>query len=84
MKYPNLVFAIAKRRFAHYEIAVAVGMSEWRFSRCLNGRSSFAPHEKTRIAEALNYDIAWLFESVIPRPTRADEQTRGRLARAGA
>lgn len=68
MKFPNLVYAISLQRKPHYEIARAVGISEWGFSRLLNGRSEFTPTERRRIAEVLGLDEGWLFET--PRPPR--------------
>src|SRR5882762_10464234 len=70
MKFPNLVYAISLRRQTHYEIAQAVGMSEWRFSRLLNGRSEFTPIEREHVARTLNFDESWLFQKVMP-PARA-------------
>jgi hypothetical protein len=66
MRYPNLVWAIEKKRFAHYEVAAIVKIERTRFSRCLHGVSEFAPHEMTRIGEALGYTAAWLFSE--PKP----------------
>jgi hypothetical protein len=66
VKFPNLVYAISLRRQTHYEIAQVVGMSEWRFSRLLNGRSQFTPVEREQLARALNFDEAWLFQRVMP------------------
>jgi hypothetical protein len=66
MKFPNLVYAISLKRMPHYQIAHASRISEWRFSRLLNGRSEAAPAERNRIAEALGFDETWLFE--VPRP----------------
>jgi len=66
MRYPNLVWAIEKKRFAHYEVAAIVKIERTRFSRCLHGVSEFAPHEMTRIVEALGYTAAWLFSE--PKP----------------
>jgi hypothetical protein len=68
MKYPNLVWAIEKKRFAHYEVAAEVKVERTRFSRCLHGAAEFAPHEMTRIGEALGYSAEWLFAA--PRPLK--------------
>jgi len=48
------------------EFAARVGMDSSRFSRCLRGRFEFAPHERQRIAEALDYPAEWLF--LTPEP----------------
>lgn len=69
MKFPNLVYAISLRRLPHYEIARSANISEWRFSRLLNGRSEFTLAERERIAAVLGLDQAWLFE--VPRPPKA-------------
>lgn len=66
MKFPNLVYAISIRRQPHYEIAQVVGISEWRFSRLLNGRSDFTRVEREQVARALNFDESWLFQTVMP------------------
>lgn len=66
MRYPNLVWAIEKKRFAHYEVAALVKIERTRFSRCLHGVSDFVPHEMTRISEALGYTAAWLFSELKP------------------
>lgn len=67
-KYPNLVWAIQKRRLAHYELAAELKIERTRFSRCLHGAVELAPHEMTRIGEALGYSAEWLFAE--PRPIR--------------
>ncbi len=69
MRYPNLVWAIEKKRFAHYEVAALVKIERTRFSRCLHGVSDFAPHEITRIGEALGYRAEWLF--LEPKPPKS-------------
>jgi hypothetical protein len=69
MQYPNLVWAIGRRRLAHYEIAAQVNMSESRFSRCLTGRAPFSTEERQRLASCLLYPVSWLFQTVSP-PSR--------------
>jgi len=68
MKFPNLVYAISLKRLPHYEIARAADISEWRFSRLLNGRSEFSSVECERLAQVLGFDRDWLFDS--PEPPR--------------
>jgi hypothetical protein len=68
MKFPNLVYAISLKRLPHYEIAQSARISEWRFSRLLNGRSECTPAERLRIADALGFDQGWLFET--PKPPK--------------
>ena len=80
MRFPNLVYAISLKRLPHYEIAQAVGMSEWRFSRLLNGRSELRDAERKRIAEVLGFDVGWLFERPQPKPRAFDTETTGAVA----
>jgi hypothetical protein len=68
MKFPNLVYAISLKRLPHYEIARAAEISEWRFSRLLNGRGEFSPVERERLAQVLSFDRDWLFDT--PKPPR--------------
>jgi len=69
MRYPNLVWAIEKKRLAHYEVAAQVKIERTRFSRCLHGLTEFAPHEMTRIGEELGYSAEWLF--IEPKPPKS-------------
>jgi len=68
MKYPNLVWAIEKKRLAHYELSAQVKIERTRFSRCLHGAAELAPHEMVRIGEALGYSTEWLFAE--PKPPK--------------
>ncbi len=68
MKFPNLVYAISLKHLPHYEIAQAARISEWRFSRLLNGRIECTPAERARIADAVGFDQGWLFET--PKPPK--------------
>src|SRR5690348_8304761 len=70
MRFPNLVYAISLRRMTHYEAAQAAGLSEWRFSRLLNGRTEFSPAERKCLTEVLGFDEGWLFARPAP-PSRA-------------
>lgn len=74
MKFPNVAYAISFRRKPHYEVAQAAGISEWRLSRLLNGRSAFTSAERERLAEALGFEQEWLFEASRP-PSRAFRST---------
>ena len=67
MKFPNLYWAMQKKRLAHYEAAASIKVDPSRFSRCLNGRAEFAPHEQTRLSELLGFDPSWLFTEPLPR-----------------
>ena len=73
MRYPNLSWAISNRRHAHYEVAQACGMSEWRFSRAVSGRCDFAPEEQEKIASFLSYAAGWLFAA--PKPPSSKPAT---------
>jgi hypothetical protein len=76
MKYPNLVWAIEKKRLAHYELSAQVKIERTRFSRCLHGAAEFAPHEMTRIGEVLGYSVQWLFsEPKPPKPRICESET---------
>jgi len=66
MRFPNLVWSIAQHRLAHYEAAAGAAMSPSRFSRCLNGRSTFSRDERTRLANNLGYGESWLFKEPHP------------------
>ena len=68
MRFPYLVWAIEDKRLRHYELADRAGISSFRFSRCLRGRSEFDATERRRIAEALGYPEAWLFARPTPPP----------------
>lgn len=68
MKFPNLVYAISLKHRPHYEVAQEAKISEWRFSRQLNGRTEISPTERERIAQVLGFDRDWLFET--PKPPR--------------
>ena len=66
MQYPNLAWAIAVRNSTHYATAAAVGLSESRFSRAMNGRVRFSTEERKRIARLLGYPERWLFTEARP------------------
>jgi hypothetical protein len=70
MRFPNLVWAIEDKRLRHYEVADRSGVSTFRFSRCLRGRSEFEARERSRIAEVLGYPETWLFSQPMP-PARS-------------
>lgn len=72
MKYPNLAWAAAQRRLAHYQLALDAGMSESKFSRGLNGRNEFSAEERVEIAEVLGYPEKFLFKEVSPPPAGPD------------
>ena len=74
MKFPNLIWAIARRRLAHYELAVAAELTETKFSKGLNGRVEFSPEERLRIAKVLGYEQDWLFQEIVPPAREADER----------
>lgn len=74
MKFPNLVYGISLRRMVHYEVAQSAKISEWRFSRLLNGRSESTPAERARIADVLGYPASWLFAHPAPPASRSVER----------
>ena len=73
MRFPNLVWAVAQRRMAHYELALVVNMGESRFSRAVNGRIEFSTEQREMITQALGYPETWLFREVIP-PKSVDRE----------
>jgi hypothetical protein len=73
MKYPNLIWAIGQRRYAHYEVARAAAMTESRFSRCLSGRFEFSGEEQREISALLDYSRDWLFAKITPPIGARDE-----------
>lgn len=73
MRFPNLAYAISLKRVPHYEIAQVTRISEWRFSRLLNGRSEVTSAERVRIAGVLGFDESWLFEQPTPKRPRIFE-----------
>jgi len=66
VKYPNVTWAIAKKRLAHYEVAEQVQIERTRFSRGLHGLTAFTAAEIVKISEVLGYSKEWLFSE--PRP----------------
>jgi hypothetical protein len=66
VRFPNLVWAIEEKRLRHYELADRAGVSTFRFSRCLRGRSEFEPAERQRIVEVLGFPEVWLFARPTP------------------
>ena len=78
MKYPHLFLVIRARGLAHFELAAALRRSPASFSRCINGKEEFAPHERTRLAERLGCDPGWLFEEIsIPPMPKAQPELAG-------
>ncbi len=73
MRFPNLLWALRNRRITNWELAQKIKMDPSRFSRCLNGRFEFAPHERNRIAELLGYERDWLF--ALPSPPLASARS---------
>jgi hypothetical protein len=80
VKFPNLYWAIDNRRLAHYEFSACVHMERTRFSRCLNGLTEFAPDEKDRIAEILEFPAEWLFLGAMPPRVRRVSSHSDKLA----
>ena len=62
MKFPNLAWAIAHRRFAQYEVGDAIGKRESAFSRAVNGRVEFTSEERAKITKLLGFPEPWLFQ----------------------
>jgi len=66
VRYPNLRYAASLKRLRNYELARAVGMSEWRLSRVLTGRAEFTPAEREKICSLLGFSADWLFANPVP------------------
>ena len=66
----NLKTALAASGTRQVDIALKLRITPSAFSEFVHGRRDLAPHLKTRIAEILNADPAWLFATrhVIPAP----------------
>ncbi len=75
MNFPHLLWAITNWG-PHYKLALAVGCSESRLSRCLYGRSTFTDEERASIARVLGLSEKWLFEEVEP-PVRTAPEAEG-------
>jgi hypothetical protein len=69
MRFPNVAWALAHRRIPQYTLAVIIGRSEARVSRCLAGRTDFNDSERRAISQALGFPETWLFEEVVPPPS---------------
>lgn len=66
MKFANLLWAITNDGRKQYRLAMAIGCSEVRFSRCLSGRSTFTQEEQEKMAGALGFSREWLFRKTKP------------------
>jgi hypothetical protein len=71
MKYLNLAWAI-RERGSQFRFALQLGESESWLSRRLTGRVGFTAEDRSRIAEALCYPEAWLFQTPEPPPRNGD------------
>ncbi len=67
-RFPNLNAALKYRRLRQGDLTEVLRCSEGAISRKLSGRAAFQDRERSRIAEALQFDREWLFKAVvIPR-----------------
>ena len=69
---PNLAAGMRVRGVRGYQVAQAAGVSEWGFSRFLNGRDQLTPAQRERIAAFLRADPSWLFCKTIKIPPLAE------------
>ena len=79
----NLKVALAMRRAKQAELAAELKVSTGFLSEVIHGRKQLAPHQRTRAAEFLGADEAWLFASVsIPmfRPRTSSEASSAAAA----
>lgn len=66
MRFPHLMWAIAREGFKQYELAARLDQSESHFSRCLSGRAEFSDRERALLAALLTYPESWLFREIVP------------------
>ncbi len=71
MIFPNLIWALKRRRLPQYVFAESVHIDKTRFSRAMSGIVQLTEIERERIAQALGYpeDEDWLFSR--PAPPRS-------------
>jgi hypothetical protein len=50
----NVKIAILQSRFRQYELAHALGISEYRLSRYVHGREQLRPEQEAKLAALLN------------------------------
>ncbi len=79
----NIKTALAARGMRQTQLAQTVGLPESTLSEFIHERCELAPHFRTRIAEALQADPAWLF-SRLTRIPELRPATAGELATATA
>lgn len=82
--FTNLLWALRDRSIPHYRAAIAIGMSESRFSRALRGLAAFTTEEQSKMAALVGYPESWLFAKVRPPRTQAfdtNHPTRGTTAK---
>jgi len=74
MRFPNLKTGMSHKHVPSCELARLLKISAANFSRSLHGYREFAPHERKRIAEFLQFNESWLFEETfIPATARFRE-----------
>ena len=79
----NLKAALAMRRATQAELAAELKISAGLLSEVIHGRKQLAPYQRTRAAEFLSADEAWLFVRVsIPtmRPKTTDDSSAATAA----
>jgi transcriptional regulator with XRE-family HTH domain len=83
----NVKTALAARGMRQAQLAQTVGLPESTLSEFIHERCGLAPHFRTRIAEALQADPAWLFSRLTQIPElrpAAGEMAAGTAATAAA
>lgn len=80
----NFKLALAVRGIKQVELALRIGIDPALLSRIVNGRRNADPVLRTRLAEALQVDEAWLFSTIarIPAPTSHAETGPVSVSRA--
>jgi hypothetical protein len=64
MRLYNLARGMAERGATGYQTAAAAQMTGPAFSEALNGRRTFLPEQKRRIAKFLQFPERWLFATI--------------------
>jgi len=80
----NLKAALAMRRATQAELAAELKISTGLLSEVIHGRKQLAPYQRTRAAEFLSADEAWLFARVSIPTLRPKISEEGSVATAAA
>ena len=76
--YPNLKLQLWKAGIRQNKLAKMVDIDETMLSKIVNGFREPSTEVKTRIAQALGSDVAWLFEAIHPTLPGHDDSLKQR------